>query len=136
MKSNSSKLLKWKSLFLISIFSFSLGVSSIAEAKERAGDGSRREERNNRNRDRDKREKNSGDRMKYDGKTSGFGREVGGAIGDKFGGRFGGRIGEKIGDELERKGNQHAHDKWNNRDRRGTSWRVSLLPDDFDELEF
>lgn len=120
MKSNSFKLLRWKSLFMISLFALSLGNLNIAEAAKFG---------KNKNR-------SSSDRLKYDGKTSGIGKEIGGAIGDKFGGRIGGKVGEKIGDKLEKKGNERAHDKWNNRDRRGTSWRVSLLPDDLDELEY
>lgn len=113
-------------LFLV-IMLLSLGVTSIAYARDRNGSGGRDNE------------VWGGPKLSYDGKTSGFGRDMGatiglvsgasiggikaGSIGAAVGGRYGERFGGIFGDKLERYGNKIAHDKWNSKGSKGRSWR-------------
>lgn len=106
----------------------SVGVSTFAEAGFLSSKGGRsRGGRSSRNSNRTK-----SDSLKNDGRTSGIGREIGGAIGGHFGGIAGEHIGRNIGDRLEKNGNRHAHDKWNSRGRKGHSgWRFSLNEEEY-----
>ncbi|MEJ6455552.1 hypothetical protein KSU07_11565 [Fusobacterium animalis] len=123
----------------------SLGLASNTYARERAGENDRDYGSRGRSSSRRERERESGPRLNYDGRTSGIGNRVGGiagtaaggAIGSRIGGSkgglAGGYIGEKIdsrgGDSWERRANRGAHDKWNSKGRNdrgyGGGWRFS-----------
>ena len=125
---------RFKGIFLVLVIMLlSLGLASNTYARERAGENDR--EHSSR-RSRDGRD-NSGDRLDYDGRTSGLGRELGGIVGGAAGGSkgglaggyIGGKIGSRAGDAWERRANRGAHDKWNNKGRKdrgyGGGWRFS-----------
>ena len=123
----------------------SLGLASNTYARERAGENDRDYGSRGRSSSRRERERESGPRLNYDGRTSGIGNRVGGIAGTAAGGTIGSRIGgakgglaggyigEKIdsrgGDSWERRANRGAHDKWNNKGRKdkgyGGGWRFS-----------
>ena len=135
---------RFKGIFLVLvIILLSLGLASNTYARERAGENDR--EHSSRGRSSSRREKESGPRLNYDGRTSGIGNRVGGIAGTAAGGTIGSRIGgakgglaggyigEKIdsrgGESWERRANRGAHDKWNNKGRKdrgyGGGWRFS-----------
>ena len=123
----------------------SLGLASNTYARERAGENDRDYSSRGRSSSRRERERESGPRLNYDGRTSGIGNRVGGiagtaaggAIGSRIGGSkggfaggfIGGELGGKVGDSWERRANRGAHDKWNNKGRKdrgyGGGWRFS-----------
>ncbi|WP_339011266.1 hypothetical protein LDK02_08520 [Fusobacterium animalis] len=123
----------------------SLGLASNTYARERAGENDRDYGSRGRSSSRRERERESGPRLNYDGRTSGIGNRVGGiagtaaggAIGSRIGGSkggfaggfIGGELGGKVGDSWERRANRGAHDKWNNKGRKdrgyGGGWRFS-----------
>ena len=135
---------RFKGIFLVLvIILLSLGLASNTYARERAGENDR--DYGSRGRSSSRRERESGPRLNYDGRTSGIGNRVGGIAGTAAGGTIGSRIGgakgglaggyigEKIdsrgGDSWERRANRGAHDKWNNKGRKdkgyGGGWRFS-----------
>lgn len=126
----------FKGIFLVLvIILLSLGLASNTYARERAGENDR--EHSSRGRSSSRREKESGPRLNYDGRTSGIGNRVGGIAGTAAGGAkggfaggfIGGELGGKVGDSWERRANKGAHDKWNNKGRKdkeyGGGWRFS-----------
>ena len=110
-------------------------VVSTTYARDRNGDNER--DYGSRGRSSSRREKESGPRLNYDGRTSGIGNRVGGIAGTAAGGAkggfaggfIGGELGGKVGDSWERRANRGAHDKWNNKGRKdrgyGGGWRFS-----------
>ena len=135
---------RFKGIFLVLVIMLlSLGLASNTYARERAGENDR--DYGSRGRSSSRREKESGPRLNYDGRTSGIGNRVGGiagtaaggAIGSRIGGSkggfaggfIGGELGGKVGDSWERRANRGAHDKWNNKGRKdrgyGGGWRFS-----------
>ena len=127
---------RFKGIFLVLvIILLSLGLASNTYARERAGENDR--EHSSRVRSSSRREKESGPRLNYDGRTSGIGNRVGGIAGTAAGGAkggfaggfIGGELGGKVGDSWERRANKGAHDKWNNKGRKdkeyGGGWRFS-----------
>jgi len=127
---------RFKGIFLVLvIILLSLGLASNTYARERAGENDR--EHSSRGRSSSRREKESGPRLNYDGRTSGIGNRVGGIAGTAAGGAkggfaggfIGGELGGKVGDSWERRANKGAHDKWNNKGRKdkgyGDGWRFS-----------
>ena len=122
-------------LLVLVIMLLSLGLASNTYARERAGENDR--EHSSRGRSSSRREKESGPRLNYDGRTSGIGNRVGGIAGTAAGGAkggfaggfIGGELGGKVGDSWERRANKGAHDKWNNKGRKdrgyGGGWRFS-----------
>ncbi len=127
---------RFKGIFLVLvIILLSLGLASNTYARERAGENDR--EHSSRGRSSSRREKESGPRLNYDGRTSGIGNRVGGIAGTAAGGAkggfaggfIGGELGGKVGDSWERRANKGAHDKWNNKGRKdkeyGGGWRFS-----------
>lgn len=127
---------RFKGIFLVLvIILLSLGLASNTYARERAGENDR--EHSSRGRSSSRREKESGPRLNYDGRTSGIGNRVGGITGTAAGGAkggfaggfIGGELGGKVGDSWERRANKGAHDKWNNKGRKdkeyGGGWRFS-----------
>ena len=135
---------RFKGIFLVLvIILLSLGLASNTYARDRNGDNER--DYGSRGRSSSRRERESGPRLNYDGRTSGIGNRVGGIAGTAAGGTIGSRIGgakgglaggyigEKIdsrgGDSWERRANRGAHDKWNNKGRKdkgyGGGWRFS-----------
>ena len=118
-------------------------VASTTYARDRNGGNER--DYASRGRSSSRRERESGPRLNYDGRTSGIGNRVGGiagtaaggAIGSRIGGSkggfaggfIGGELGGKVGDSWERRANRGAHDKWNNKGRKdrgyGGGWRFS-----------
>ena len=115
-------------------------VASTTYARDRNGGNER--DYASRGRSSSRRERESGPRLNYDGRTSGIGNRVGGIAGTAAGGTIGSRIGgakgglaggyigEKIdsrgGDSWERRANRGAHDKWNNKGSKGNgNWRFS-----------
>ena len=83
---------RFKGIFLVLvIILLSLGLASNTYARERAGENDR--EHSSRGRSSSRREKESGPRLNYDGRTSGIGNRVGGIAGTAAGGTIGSRIG-------------------------------------------
>ena len=127
---------RFKGIFLVLVIMLlSLGLASNTYARERAGENDR--DYGSRGRSSSRRERESGPRLNYDGRTSGIGNRVGGIAGTAAGGAkggfaggfIGGELGGKVGDSWERRANRGAHDKWNNKGRKdrgyGGGWRFS-----------
>ena len=136
-------------LFLVVIL-LSLGVGSTTYARERNGSSRNYTSRGYYEKNRSRNSGGwGGPKLKYDGRTSGIGRDLGGviggaaggAIGSRFGGSkgglaggyLGGKIGERAGDAWERRGNKSAYDRWNSRGSKGHSWRMSKDEEIYEE---